>query len=453
MKNIITYLFLPLLILVVLGCKREDDFGSSSDLQPVPYMVKVRYDAAKFGQLGGKGAANSTVTLENISTGDKVIGKTDINGELHFNAILPGTYNITAESAMSKQEYETIFGMSTSNTEVHFGGMKEKAIVNVNVSAAEIILSSGRVGDLVIKQVYYAGSSTTEGASFRDHFLEIYNNSDETIYADGLYIGLLEGNTNSNVTSYTLANGQYDWSKSTGNSIGASANTDYVYANVVIRVPGNGNQHPILPGESIVIAQTAINHKAPYDTPNGQSVGIKKPELTVDLSGADFETYLGDYLTANGGSPYMYDIQNIMVPDMQIVHWASSSKDMLLSVTSRPAFIIFKASPDEVASFAKVPSPKSVTGPLFARIPKEIIIDGVDTTDKELKAPKDLPMDIDATRAFIKDLSGAPYPDYSSYSIIRKIKQVVNGRTILMDTNNSQNDFTTIKVSPRGNAQ
>ncbi|MCJ7932745.1 MAG: DUF4876 domain-containing protein [Chryseobacterium sp.] len=448
MKNIITYLFLPVLILIT-GCKREDDFGGGGELQPVPFTITAKYDAVK---LSGKNAANVDVILENTSTGDKIIGKTDANGELKFEAILPGTYNITAESKMSKQEYQELFGASIASAEAHFGGMQEKVTINANISSTIVTLSSGRVGDLLIKQVYYAGSSTTEGAVFRDHFLEIYNNSDETIFADGLYVALLEGNTNSNVTSYTLANGQYDWSKSAGNNIGGSANTEYVYANTVIRIPGSGSQYPIYPGESIVIAQTAINHKAPYDNINGQSVSIKKPELTVDLSGADFETYLGDYLTANGGSPYMYDIQNILVPDMKIIHWSAASKDLLLSPTSRPAFVIFKAADDEVALFAKVPSPKSVTGPLFARIPKKIIIDGVDTTDKELKAPKDLPVDIDATRAFIKDETGAPYPDYSSYSIIRKIKEVVNNRAVLMDTNNSQNDFTTIKANPRGNA-
>ncbi|MDR6527920.1 hypothetical protein J2787_003312 [Chryseobacterium rhizosphaerae] len=447
MKNIITYLFLPLLILT--GCKREDDFGSGSDLQPVPFTIAAKYDA----KLSGKEAVNANIILENTSTGDKIIGKTDVNGELKFNAILPGTYTITADMTMSKEDYEDTFEIPTINPEVYFGGMQEKVIVNVNVSAAVITLSSGRIEDLVIKQVYYAGSSTTEAASFRDHFLEIYNNSNEMIYADGLYVGLLEGNTNSNVTSYTLPNGQYDWSKSTGNTIGGSANTDFVYASTIIRVPGSGKEHPILPGKSIVIAQTALNHKAPYDDIKGQSVSIKKPEETIDLSGADFETYLGDYFTANGGTPYLYDIQNIMVPDMEIVHWALNSKDMLLGVTSRPAFIVFKATPGEISSFTKVPSPKNLNGALFVRIPKEIIIDGVDTTDKEQKAPKDLPVSIDATRAFIKNDAGSPYPDYSSYSIIRKTKEIIKGRVVLMDTNNSQNDFTTIKANPRGNAQ
>src|SRR5690606_18853036 len=85
--------------------------------------------------------------------------------------------------------------------------------------------------------------NTTQGASFRDHFIEIYNNSNEVLYADGLYIATLEGNTNSTLTSYTLPTGQYDWSQSTGNNIGSAANTDYVYASNIIKVPGTGTQY------------------------------------------------------------------------------------------------------------------------------------------------------------------------------------------------------------------
>ena len=48
-------------------------------------------------------------------------------------------------------------------------------------------------------------------------------------------------------------------------------------------------------GKSIIIAQTGINHKAPYDRIDGKPVTIQDPELTVDLSKADFEVYLGDY--------------------------------------------------------------------------------------------------------------------------------------------------------------
>lgn len=60
-----------------------------------------------------------------------------------------------------------------------------------------------------------------------------------------MYIALTEGNIDNKVASYTLANGQYDWSQTAGG--GAAANTDFIYANTIIRIPGNGMQYPILP--------------------------------------------------------------------------------------------------------------------------------------------------------------------------------------------------------------
>jgi len=437
-------------LLIIAGCRKDDDdFGSSTALQPVPFTVTVKYDAS----VGGAVAKDATVTLTNDATGDVITGQTDANGELKLTEVLPGTYSLLANLKLTQQEYFETFGLSTNQQEISFNGSQDKVSININVGSTTITLANGTVGDFVIKQYYYAGSDTTNGALFRDQFVEIHNNSNQVLYADGLYVALLEGNTTNTAASYTLANGQYDWSQSTGNGIGSSANTDYVYASSIIKVPGSGKDYPIQPGQSFVIAQTGINHKAPYTSNTGVNVAIKDPSLTVDLSGAEFETYLGDWAVANGESPYLYDIQNPAVKDMEIKTWSGVSKDWLLNVTSRPAIVIFKDATDAlVSSFPKVPSPKALTGNTFVRIPKNIIMDGVDTTSKALTAPKDLPNDIDAGRAYIKNEAGEAYADYTSYAVIRKTKTTISGRVILEDTNNSTNDFVTIKANPKAYA-
>lgn len=448
MKKII-FLLLPILVLLV-GCSRDDDFGSDNQIQPVPFTVTVKYDPSKFGAIGGHTASGAKVKLTNTLTGDEITGTTDQNGELKLTELLPGTYNITTELTMTKEEYESNFGLSTNQEEINFGGSQEKVIINANNSATTISITSGRIGDLVIKQYYYAGSNTRLGASFRDQFIEIYNNSDQTIYADGLSVILTEGNNNSNPTNYTLPNGQYDWSQTAGG--GNSANTDYVYANTIITIPGEGTTYPIEPGKSIIIAQTGINHKAPYDDLNGESVSIQDPTLTVDLSNADFEVYLGDYNVSIGKKPYQWDIQNIAVPDMKITHWSLGSNDMLLNVTSYLGIGIIRATASDISALKKYPNPKSPTGSLHVQIPVDWIIDGMDITDKEQKAPKDFPATIDATRAFITE-NGLGVANYTGYSLIRKTKETIQGRIVLQDTNNSQNDFVTIKANPRGYAQ
>lgn len=449
MKRLIVLLIMPVLVLI--GCSRDDDFGGNNEIKPVPFTVNIKYDASKYPSVADKGAANVTVTLVNAATNDKITGKTDANGDLKLTAVLPGTYSVQAELQLKKNEYEQLLGEDTSYEIVHFGGFQEKVTVNANISSTLIRISNGNLGDLVIKQYYYAGSDTKVGANFRDQFIEIHNNSDQTIYADGLYLVFLEGNTSNNVTNFTLPNGQYDWSQTAGG--GTAANTDYVYSNILIKVPGNGSQYPILPGKSIIVAQTALNHKVPFTDINGTGVGIQDPSKTVDLSQADFETYMGDYNLSNGKKPFMWDIQNIMVPDMLVNYWSIASNDLILNVTSMLGVGILRASDAEIAGWKKVAAPKAPTGTLFLQIPKRFIIDGVDITDKEQKVPKDFPSDIDASRTFIATDNGLGLNTFTGFSVIRKTKQTVNGRVVLQDTNNSANDFVTIKANPRGYAQ
>lgn len=438
-------------VLILSGCNRDDDFGGNNEIKPVPFTVNIKYDASKYPSVADKGVANVTVILKNAATEDQIIGKTNADGDLILDAVLPGTYSIQAELQLKQSEYEQQIGEETSYEIVHFGGFDEKVTVNANTSSKLVRITSGNLGDLVIKQYYYAGSDNKLGANFRDQFIEIHNNSDQTIYADGLYLVFLEGNINNNPTTYTLSNGQYDWSKTAGS--GSAANTDYVYSNIFIKIPGSGSQYPILPGKSIVIAQTAINHKMPFDDINGTGVAIQEPDRTVDLSHADFETYMGDYNTSIGKKPFAWDIQNIMVPDMLVSYWSIASNDLILNVNSMLGLGILRATDAEVASWQKVAAPKAPAGTLFLQIPKNYIIDGIDITDKEQKVPKDFPADIDASRTFIVNTLGQAEGTFSGLSVIRKTKEIINGRVVLQDTNNSANDFVTIKANPRGYAQ
>ena len=443
------YLLLISMLMIVTACRNDDDFGSAQELTPVPFKVLVKFDASA----GGKVAANAAVTHTNTATGENLTGTTDANGELSLTQVLPGQYNIISNITLTSAQYYEIFGITTTRNEIAFNGSQNGVTVNVKVSSTTIMLSNGTVGDFVIKQYYYAGSDTSTGALFRDQFVEIHNNSNQTLYADGLYIALLEGNTNSNVATFTQPNGQLDWSLSPNNTIGSSANTDYVYASSVIKIPGSGTDYPIEPGKSFIIAQTGINHKAPYTSNTGTNVEILDPSKTVDLSGAEFETYLGNWALANGESPYIYDIQNPAVKDVDIAYWSGVSKDWLLNVTSRPAIVFFKdVATDVFNAYPKIASPKDLAGKLYLRIPKNVIMDGVDTTNRTLTAPKDLQDDIYAGRAYIKNEAGEAYADYSSYSVIRKTKEVIGSRTVLVDTNNSTNDFTTIKANPKAYA-
>jgi len=442
-------LFLLTAVVAIYSCNSDDDFGGSSTLGSVPFAVNLKYDTETFN---GEAVSQGEVVLKNTNTGDTYTLQTNATGVANFVDILPGTYDVTATKTLTSAEFTTVFGYAPTTESVTFNGSQGQVLVNANVSATTIQLKSARIGDLVIKQIYYAGSHTTQGAVFRDQFIEIYNNSNEVIYADGLYIAQLYGRTSTTAASFTLSSGQFDWSQSTGMTNGSSANTNFVYSDYVFRIPGNGTQHPIEPGKSIVLAQTAVNHKAPMTDNSGLPVNIVNPDLTVDLSSADFEAYLGNFRVSLGEDVYRYDIQNPAVPDMEIAYWGrtgfpNNNKDMILDNLGRDSFVIFRA--DNFASFPNFtdPSVSTVvpTTTYFVQIPNSTIIDGVDLQhfNPSSQRPKMLPSEIDAS--FINTDAA-----YNSQAVIRKTKATIDGRVILEDTNNSANDFIKRKAEPRG---
>lgn len=435
---------------ITLASCSDDDFGGNGNLQPVSFNVELKYDATSYN---GEAVNAGNVTLTNTTTGDIYTATSNTSGIASFTSVLPGSYTITATKSMESTEFSTTFGYAPSTSEILFNGSQEAVTVNVNVTSTTVILKSARIGDLVIKQIYYAGSNSTQGAVFRDQFIEIHNNSNEIIYADGLYIGQLYGRTSTSTASYTLATGQFDWSQSIGMTSGSSANTNYVYADYVFQIPGTGQDYPIEPGASIVIAQSGLNHKAPLINNNGDPMTVQNPDLTVDLSGADFEAYLGDFRASYGESVYLYDVQNPAVTDLLIAYWGrpgyySGNKDFLMDNPGRDSFIIFRS--EDFNTYSDFPDP-SVTAEgsstkYFLQIPTSTIIDGVDLQhfNPSSQRPKMLPSEVDASYTNC-DAS------FNSQSVIRRTKTTVDGRVILEDTNNSANDFVKLAMAnPRG---
>ena len=117
---------------------------------------------------------------------------------------------------------------------------------------------------------------------------------------------------------------------------------------------------------------------------------------------------------------------------------------MVFDNQGRDSFIIFRAENFNFNDYA-LPNVLNLTSStkFFVQIPANIVIDGVETQHVSNNIPKRLPetLDISATKVNTA---------FSTESVIRKTKQVVDGRTILLDTNNSTSDFSIIKANPRG---
>src|SRR5690606_41424195 len=85
--------------------------------------------------------------------------------------------------------------------------------VSLEYMCLDLVLHGGKPCSCVFNQLYYAGSNASTGAVNRDVFVEIYNNSNQILYADSLYFGQVIGKNNNNAGEFYLENNQYDWSK------------------------------------------------------------------------------------------------------------------------------------------------------------------------------------------------------------------------------------------------
>lgn len=436
-----SYYLILILLLSVTACKK-DNSSTNSDVKPVTINIKLSYETEQTDL--GLSLEKTQVKITNITTTQAYTGVTAADGTVEFKNVAPGNYDIAAVQTIAAADYNAKAGTNLTEAIV-FNGTLSRQSLSQN-SSLSIVLKTGRVGDLVIKQIYYAGSHVTNGALFRDQFIEIYNNSNVTLYADSLYFGqTINVSTALNKIDfnkgYYLPTGQYDWTKSIQMN-NSKANSDYVYMSALFMIPGTGKQYPILPGTSIIIAANALNHKVPYTGADGKAIGVKDPSLTVDLSKADFEVYLGDQ---PGINRLASDLDNPAVPNVTVID-AGANRDLVLDNNGRDGVVIFKSAISPKI-WGRFPTPDVVqiiaSTKTYIQVPVNVLIDGVglNQTTAINRVPKYMNDSVDAGETYVT--KGA----YSSQSVARRTNKTINGRVVLKDTNNSTNDFGVLNMA------
>lgn len=338
--------------------------------------------------------SNITIKLTNQKTGSELTELTDALGQVNFR-IEGGTYTTSA---------------SYSTDEFAFNGIIE----NMIVSSASLEFSIDLVwvpltGGLIFKEIYYTGSKTPELTNYyADQFHEIYNNSGEVLYLDGLCIGVMQPTSSS----------PSDWVDENGNLMDLLPITYMTWI-----WPGDGDDYPIQPWTSIVLAQDAIDHQT---DPAGN------PASPVNLSGADWETYF-----ETSGK----DTDTPGVPNLTSVYSTTATMYDWLSPVMGGAIVLFRLPTGvDYLSFANNPEnfmtrPGSTSTTEYLMIHKDYVVDAVEEVRvEEDKRYKRLPVSVDAGMVWC---SGT----YISKSIRRKVKSIIDGNVIYQDTNNSTEDF------------
>lgn len=274
---------------------------------------------------------------------------------------------------------------------------------------------------LVISELYASGSLNATGKGcIYDTFVKIYNNTDEVIYADGL--AFVE-------SQMTNVGGIQITTPEALPENGFTIQTVYV-------IPGNGTEHPIQPGQSIKLVDQAINWNETV-TP------------ALNHTDSDFEWY--DEVTVGS----VRDTNNPNVPDLD--KWYSYSKTIwIISQQCNRSYALvrfpegmtaeqFLADYKGTYSYIHNVTGKEMSTSSCYRIPNEWVIDGINLCSTSTHQTNALAPAIDMSFASIADDNSVA--NRAGKKFVRKVAGTSPaGNTILMDTNDSANDFSIVSA-------
>ena len=398
MKKLFNYAMMVMATMAMttfVACSDDDDSVKSYKLTVTLSPTDV--DASNINNIKMivKGATKSdTVTLSSATTKELTLTQ--------------GTYNISVNGKVIDEA--TAFVQGTATAEL----FEDKSI--------EVKLSKYNQSPLVFKTIYNVG---TVMGYVLDCYVEIVNNSDEVQYLDGLML------------ADPLANQK-------AKNAWQEEYTDFYHEGgalngILIAFPGNGADYPLQPGQSVTIADQAMNHKLAYGDDESKKADYA---AAPDLSKANFEKFYG-----NG------DVDNTAVANMVTVlrRSAGAQKMWAFGVAGR-AYMLIKLpqgmTPQQfVANESNYTTyPGTTSSTLYLKIPNKYILDAVDVYSSSVDPSEHYPF-----FAAKDDATGiAGGESYSSQPVRRKISKTENGRAYYQDTNSSSADFYVSKTNAPG---
>ena len=234
---------------------------SCSSDDPIPVIPTATVTLEIPANLENTVLTNAVATLTNVQTKQAytVEGSFFVKDGNDYKIMLEnleaGTYNIAVNGHLD-------FTLNGVAGQKDFEVSSENVVLSTTATSMKMTVSTFTAqGGFVISEIFFTGTSTSEGKSYSgDQYIIITNNSDVTLYADS--IAVLE--------SAFLTTAKEDYTP--------DIMSTHFSVQACYMIPGTGRSVPVEPGESLTLAINAIDHTT--EQPN-----------SINLTGADFEFF------------------------------------------------------------------------------------------------------------------------------------------------------------------
>lgn len=365
--------------------------------QPATFTTKADLDGKTVTLLIGAQAITATTNAEGMAT---------------FTGIVPDVYDISTSWTMGGTEYQAATGSTEAIKSATVSGSLNNQMVT-GEQTVRLATNASPDRDIVIGKVFYAGSRDLNRRTYQaGKYIELYNQSNDSIDVSGLYIGLTETQS---TPAYTLDN------LATVYGEGKTVLLKQIY-----RIPAD-RPHLVAPGGTVVITNSATDHTA-------------NNTMEHNLTDADFEAKDTRGRTVN----------NPNTPALDMIYQVYAGTSVINILQSGPCGVVIFRTDDDVTAWPKTYAYGNTKGLEFVVCPTNVIIDGMEALSNKASgidpATKRLWPVIDAGYTYINATSG-----WNGETVYRKtVGRAAKGHKILVDTNNSSNDFTvSTTIQPR----
>ena len=322
------------------------------------------------------------IEIKNQTVGNTYTVKTDAEGRATLT-VAPGSCTLSFAHKVINNRTEYFINGGIADLYVEPGEQEIDLEVPIYLSVTP---------QLVIEELYFGGCRKPDGKQTytTDQYLSIANNSEETLYLDGLCIGQAAPFTTSRPSSWML-------------------HTDMAEIPLTMmcwQFPGNGTDYPLLPGECQVVATNAIDHTAgEYGIP-----------ASLDLSHVEWAFWHAS-LTQSKITAGVRPLNMI---------WHGSGTAYSLTV-SGPTVVLFAPQSDMAAWIADAghirKEPESTAKLTYLHIPAEWVVDVANyVSSPTLVVNSRLPLHMDPA-------PGIAGPTGTGMAW-KRLKQKVNGRMV-----------------------